>query len=690
MSIDISTLFNESFYLATYTDVAAAVAQGLFASGLDHFRQFGQREQRNPSPLFDNQSYLQKYPDVAAAVVQGIFSSGLDHFLHFGQFEQRNPGSLFDNNFYLATYTDVAAAVTQGTFSSGFEHFLRYGRFEKRNPSSLFNESFYLAHNSDVAGAVATGAFISGFDHFSHYGRLEGRDSINTAPLANSDAVVTTANTATTINVLRNDSDKNQDLLSLTGFSSAANGTVIKNSDGTLTYTPSANFNGVDTFTYTVEDGYGGKATGTVAITVNPPSSITPTNGYYSYTTGKFPTLGESSGLVRGAGDFWWTHNDSGGTAAIYAVDNRGKAIGQVNITGATNVDWEEITAGPAPNGGRYLFIGDFGNNQNLSVGSRTNQRIYVVNEPSSSAQSVSLAATLAIAYPSGSFDSEAMIFDSDRQELLIITKDLFPTTGQSKIFSRSLDPTNSTLTLVGTFDVSQRTTLSDRLVTGAALSSDRTTFILRTYNTAFLWQRTPGESWSSLFGRQPNIEIPLPNETQGEAIAFGESNTEFYTTSEQTGLFSRYAYLPIYTGTANNDVIAGNATVNVIAGQAGSDRLTGGGGADIFLYKVPNHGGDTITDFASDDTFHISEAGFGGGLRAGIPLSTTTATTGVFINLVSPTSTLLGTSANFVYNTSTGVLSFDADGTGAGSAVAIATLTNKPTLTSNQFVITY
>nr|WP_290223140.1 cadherin-like domain-containing protein [Trichocoleus desertorum] len=688
MSIDINTLFDESFYLATYTDVAVAVAQGIFSSGLDHFSQFGRAEQRNPSPLFNNQFYLQTYPDVAAAVAQGIFSSGLNHFLQFGQFEQRQPSILFDNNFYLATYTDVAAAVTQGIFTSGFEHFLRFGRFEQRNPSTLFNESFYLAHNSDVAGAVSVGAFVSGFDHFSRYGKQEGRDGINTAPVTGNDAFVTNFGTATTFNVLTNDSDKNQDLLSVTGFGSAANGTVTQNNNGTLTYTPNSNFSGVDGFTYTISDGYGGTATGTATITVTPPtSSITPTNGYYGYTTGKFPNLSESSGLVRGAGDFWWTHNDSGNSAAIYAVDNRGKAIGQVNITGATNVDWEEITAGPAPNG-RYLFIGDFGNNQNLSVGSRTNQRIYVVNEPSSSAQSASVAMTLPIAYPSGSFDSEAMIFDSDRQELLIITKDLFPTTGQSKIFSRSLDPNNSTLTLVGTFDVSQRTTLSDRLVTGAALSSDRTTFILRTYNTAFLWQRTPGESWSNLFGRQPNMEIPLPSEAQGEAIAFGESNTEFYTTSEQTGLFSRYAYLPIYTGTANNDVIAGNAAVNVIAGQAGSDRLTGGGGADIFLYKASTHGGDTITDFAADDTFHISEAGFGGGLRAGIPLSATTASTGVLVSSAAPTS--LGTSANFLYNTSTGILSFDVDGTGAGSAVAIATLTNKPTLTSNQFLITY
>ncbi|MBC8120651.1 MAG: hypothetical protein H7Y22_02300, partial [Gemmatimonadaceae bacterium] len=33
------------------------------------------------------------------------------------------------------------------------------------------------------------------------------------------------------------------------------------------------------------------------------------------------PPLREISGLVRGSGPFWWTHNDSGGSAALYAID---------------------------------------------------------------------------------------------------------------------------------------------------------------------------------------------------------------------------------------------------------------------------------------------------------------------------------------------------------------------------------
>jgi Ca2+-binding RTX toxin-like protein len=138
--------------------------------------------------------------------------------------------------------------------------------------------------------------------------------------------------------------------------------------------------------------------------------------------------------------------------------------------------------------------------------------------------------------------------------------------------------------------------------------------------------------------------------------------------------------------GSAFNDKLVGNAGVNTLEGGAGKDILTGGGSTDTFVYKNPIEGSDTITDFSSDDILHISASGFGGGLSAGTALSRTASTTGVFVSSANPTS--IGTSANFLYNTSTGLLNFDRDGTGSGAVTAIAMLSGAPALDINQFTI--
>jgi hypothetical protein len=183
----VDILFDESVYLETYPDVAAAVAAGLFGSGREHFLKHGLSEGRVAiSSSYDEETYLDANPDVAAAVEAGLFSSGLEHYAFYGQFENRvgvstedvvPPGSfsLFDESLYLSLNPDVAAAVTAGLFNSGFDHFQQFGLQEGRISSTFWNEGAYLAANPDVAGAVAGGAFGSGLHHFALHGQLENR-----------------------------------------------------------------------------------------------------------------------------------------------------------------------------------------------------------------------------------------------------------------------------------------------------------------------------------------------------------------------------------------------------------------------------------------------------------------------------------------------------------------------------------
>ena len=171
-----SSLFDETYYLDENPDVAAAVANGDFTYGYEHFLKFGIEEDRSPSYYYDEDLYLSTYSDVEAAVANGTFSSGLEHYLLFGHIENRIASELFDPNDYLTNNLDVAAAVSGGGFSSGFDHYLEWGASEGRISTLLYEEASYLSENSDVAAAVSAGDFQSGFDHYVVFGQREERD----------------------------------------------------------------------------------------------------------------------------------------------------------------------------------------------------------------------------------------------------------------------------------------------------------------------------------------------------------------------------------------------------------------------------------------------------------------------------------------------------------------------------------
>lgn len=98
-------------------------------------------------------------------------------------------------------------------------------------------------------------------------------DAVNRAPSASSDALIAAEDTTlslTSPGVLSNDNDPDGDTLSALLVTPPSHGTLTLNPDGSLAYTPSAHFNGTDSFTYRVTDGQVPSAPASVSITVNP------------------------------------------------------------------------------------------------------------------------------------------------------------------------------------------------------------------------------------------------------------------------------------------------------------------------------------------------------------------------------------------------------------------------------------
>ncbi|MDV7040500.1 cadherin-like domain-containing protein, partial [Dickeya solani] len=98
-------------------------------------------------------------------------------------------------------------------------------------PNTNFNGTDTVTYTvSDGQGGVATGTLTITVT------------AVNDAPVAANDSATTAEDTPVTVDVLANDSDVDGNPLTVTA-ATAGNGTVVINADGTLTYTPNANFN---------------------------------------------------------------------------------------------------------------------------------------------------------------------------------------------------------------------------------------------------------------------------------------------------------------------------------------------------------------------------------------------------------------------------------------------------------------
>ncbi|UCH10492.1 MAG: tandem-95 repeat protein, partial [Fidelibacterota bacterium] len=90
----------------------------------------------------------------------------------------------------------------------------------------------------------------------------------NDPPVAVDNAAATDEDIPVTIAVLDNDSDPDNDDLTLEEATQGEHGTTDINPDSTITYSPAADFYGSDSFEYTISDGNGGTASATVTLTV--------------------------------------------------------------------------------------------------------------------------------------------------------------------------------------------------------------------------------------------------------------------------------------------------------------------------------------------------------------------------------------------------------------------------------------
>lgn len=138
-----------------------------------------------------------------------------------------------------------------------------------------------------------------------------------------------------------------------------------------------------------------------------------------------------------------------------------------------------------------------------------------------------------------------------------------------------------------------------------------------------------------------------------------------------------------LLSGGSGKDILDGGAGDDRLTGGAGGDMLTGGAGSDAFVFDVltSSTDKDIIKDFISgEDRIEISQAAF-------------SAFGSDHFGEISSTRFVVGTKAltidqHLIYNSKTGALFYDDDGSGAHAAVQIALFTGHPALTANDLFL--
>ena len=177
--------FNDAWYRRQYPDANSA-KQGAFG----HYVRHGAGRQYSPNEHFNEAWYINQYPDVKAAVENGGFLSGFDHYVRAGREEGRAPGPLrgatltkdnselleanFDSEWYLKSYPEAARFCAEKNISP-FHYYLTLGIRKRHSPNGSFDEEWYLAFYPDVAEAVELRIFRCGFEQFLLKGRYESR-----------------------------------------------------------------------------------------------------------------------------------------------------------------------------------------------------------------------------------------------------------------------------------------------------------------------------------------------------------------------------------------------------------------------------------------------------------------------------------------------------------------------------------
>lgn len=249
------------------------------------------------------------------------------------------------------------------------------------------------------------------------------------------------------------------------------------------------------------------------------------------------PALTESSGLARSQREagLYWSHNDSGGPAAAYAFDESGRLRGSLVLSGAINLDWEDMSSF-SEDGAPRLLLADVGDNGAI----RPLLTLHVAEEPALPAGATAelraaALRTILMAYPDGPRDCESVTVDAQEGFIYLLSKrDAVP-----RLYRVPLQPVLPLVIAEALGEIAiprapagAQNPEAINWVTGMDFDPSGTRLALVTLTRAYVYERRTGQAWAEALQQSPRA-LDLPDYPQIEAVTWTADGKALLISSE-------------------------------------------------------------------------------------------------------------------------------------------------------------
>jgi VCBS repeat-containing protein len=522
------------------------------------------------------------------------------------------------------TLADVDGPMSYDTSDWTFEAegtYSRSGTYGTAILDTIHNKVYYLFDNRlPASDALAAGATAK--DDFS----VTITDGISTAsvPLSfvingSNDAPSTRGSSAVlaedgsvTASVMRSASDVDGDAVTAVLQDSAANGTLVLAAIGSYTYTPNANFNGTDSFSYVVKD-----ASGAVSQLARVQLTVDAVNDAPTIAAGApSATLVEAG--TEGAGvnaaqavlqvadiDSTVAYDLAGWTLKSAGVYTRNGTYGVATLTTATNtVQYALDNARAATNA--------------LPAGAHvTDDFSITVSDGSLSASTpLSFAITGGNDLPTGASDSAAVLEDASVSiNVLANDSDVDGDTISILLAGAKSDLGASISIVNGQVRYSADADSFDLLATGQSVT-DRFVYTVSDgrggVSAPIAVTVTVGEARDGQVLEGTNKADSFIDAAGRDTTYSGDNGDDFLSGGDGADVLNGDNGDDVLNGGSGSDKLDGGNGGDLLFGGAGNDQLTGGTGTDVFVFSAGD-GRDTIVDFkAQNDKIVLGYTGNG------------------------------------------------------------------------------